>query len=1560
MDFGVLGQLLVSDGDREVEITSGKQRLLLANLLAHGGEVTSTDLLIENIWSETANTRHERALWVHMSNLRSTLQPDRPSRTEGTVIRTRPPGYVIDTDEHEIDANHFEQLVTHGRSLMGTDPEAASATLRRALGLWRGKAFEEFCYEPCVEAEITRLDELRLQAVEVRLEADLARGLAAELISELRTLTAQHPLRERFTAQLMLATHRAGRRAESLRAYSALRNRLIEELGIEPSSDLKRLETSILMDDPELAAPGSGMTTAKGVRPGLAVRGYELREELTRGAIGVTYRGFQPALGRQVAITMLWSEIADDADFIRGSKDRFRQLAELQHPHLVPLHDYWREPGAAFLVSPLLQGGRLSERVRVGPKLTDAEAERLIFEVAGALAITHRHGLVHGRINADSIAFDESGASYLVDLHGECAARSSRPSADGGPSIDGDIAAFKSVVNEAVRNQARPLEGAQDLASSSGRVSLGRIVDEAFGSIRPTQPELGATSSTPTANPYRGLTAFSAADAVVFHGRRSVTQRLLARLAIPGRSGRFVALVGPSGSGKSSTVAAGLLPALAAGGVPDSAKWFVATMTPGTRPFESLEASLLSIAVDPPADLLERLLADDQGLMRTLHQILPGDQCELLLVIDQFEELFTGGDPEATSSFLDSIAAAITAPRSRLRVVATLRADFYDAPLQHLALGELLRDCTEVLPPMSASELQEAIVEPVKPMGIRYESVLVTEIVSTVVGSPGALPLLQHALTELFEARHNHIIDTASYYDIGGVFGALATRAEKLYAKGDETEREATRQVFLRLVTFGDGVDDTRRRIRMSELMELAVPNHTVSEVVQRFSAHRLLIHDLDAATREPTVEIAHEALLTAWTRLTEWIDDARETVRHQRHLRAAMVEWVGANRSPDHLLSGGRLERIAAALTDPASSSSTEREFLDASLAQEALARQEAANVASKLVEAQIRARRRLRLAVISASVVLLVGVLGIAAVLQTRAARDSENRLASTLAAQRLVAASLLEIERDTPLALQLAIEAAYQTAPYGHVTPEAVDALHWAIQESHLTYPAHENTPVAIRSGPAGPAGVFALPLDEIVQLAQSAPGAPLSMEQCDRYFSDRSCPDRPRRFPAGLEILGGDTAYGVVKPGPGALDGSRVEIFGPIFGDQGLVAEIDNFTERTGIQVTMPFISPEPELSRRRNQNESLPDLNWWPQPAALVEQDHDTLIDLSAYLDIETVTSDFGSSILSLGTVGSDGSWPSKEGRLFGLPLRIDIKGLVFYPRAKFEAAGYSVPTSWDELIALSDQMVADGLTPWCFSFETGDLFTGWPGTDLLETLVVREGGAEFYDAWTRHEIPFNDPIMLRAGKKLEKLLLTPGYARAGSSAISRLNFEEEGLGPLLGDNPSCWLYHQAEFLLAWLPAGATVGKDVDTFPFPPKDGDEVDLPALGGGLLMSVYADRPEIREFVKHVASPRWGESWAGFESFLSPNGRFDISTYGAASSPELAAFRQNIGRYAKEALAADVWRFDASDLMPAAIGSVDGDQPGAFYQGMLDVVDGRRTIEEVLNDIEAEWQEL
>jgi WD40 repeat protein len=417
-------------------------------------------------------------------------------------------------------------------------------------------------------------------------------------------------------------------------------------------------------------------------------------------------------------------------------------------------------------------------------------------------------------------------------------------------------------------------------------------------------------------NPYKGLRAFQQSDSKDFHGREKLTQQLIGRMCQEEGTYRFLAVIGPSGSGKSSVIKAGVIPALRHGAIPGSERYFITEMVPSSSALQELEAALLSVAVSPPDDMGAILRESPDGLLRIVNDILPDDGSELLLLIDQFEEVFTLTETHERMHFLESLRVAVTAPDSRLRVIITLRADFYHKPLQYPEFGELVRERTEVVLPLSKAELERAIVAPAERIGVRVERALVERMIEEVYEEPGALPLLQYSLTEMFERRTGLLMTLESYTASGGVLGALARRAEELFVEMNDAQQEAVRQLFLRLVTLGEGTEDTRRRVLHSELPFTREEEDPLQAVLDVFGKYRLLTFSNDPQTREPTVEVAHEALIRQWKRLRDWLANSREDLRVHRRLSGSVLEWRNADRDSSFLASGVRLQQFEALLT--------------------------------------------------------------------------------------------------------------------------------------------------------------------------------------------------------------------------------------------------------------------------------------------------------------------------------------------------------------------------------------------------------------------------------------------------------------------------------------------------------------------------------------------------------------------------------------------------------------------------------------------------------------------
>ncbi len=1085
MDFRLLGPLEVRGGDGLLPLGGPKQRTVLAHLLLRANNLVTAERLIDALWGEEPPGSARNTLQTYIKHLRRLVGRERIEHVSS--------GYVLRVEPGELDLLRFETVVEEARALVPSDLPAAAKGLRGALSHWRGPALEDLSEQPSLRPEITRLEELRIATVEERIGADLALGRHHELVPELETFVALHPFREGAWGYLMVALYRSGRQGDALAAYQRAREVLTAELGIDPSPDLQHIQEQVLKQDVPLDLGGEPL------------RGYRLLELLGEGAFGAVHRAFQPEVGREVAVKIVHPRLAKDPEFIRRFAAEAQLVARLEHPHIVPVYDYWRDPDGAYLVMRYLRGGSLRQLLAAEGALEPHRAAQVIDDVATALAAAHRLGVVHRDVQPANILFDEEGNTYLSDFgiaRDLPTTRSPR-----GRMPPGDIAYYLSP-EEARGETATQRADIYSLGLVLYECLTGRraVVDSPIGeheeerreSIPPvtaTRPDLPpgvdavvgcATANDPAGryadvlefaaearqilagvvirtadgpvevrNPYKGLCAFSEADAEDFFGREELVERLVERFAEDVEGSRFLGVVGPSGSGKSSLVRAGLIPALRAGALPGSETWFYTEMTPGREPFDELAAALLRISVDAPPGLTDRLERDERGLVDAAERVLPDSNSELVLVLDQFEELFTlVDDDDVRARFLASLASAVADSRSRLRVVVTLRADFYDRPLAYQGFGELLGSRVQTVTPLPPPDLARAVAGPAEAVGVTVEAALVAEVSVEFSDHPGALPLLEYALTEAFERRGDHELPLGAYRAIGGMSGALARRAEAFYDGLDDTGKGCVRQLFLRLLALGEDSVETRRRVPRTELASVQVDGRPVDSVADALVASRFVSFDRDPVTRGPTVEVAHEALLRGWDRLAGWIDEARDDLRTNRGLEHAAAEWKGGDRGPSLLLRGSRLEQIETWMsrTDLAPTALTS-EYVDASLRERD--EEGRAEDARRQREGSLRRRSINRLRGLVA--VLAVGALVAASL--ALVARDRgrlAEREARVATARELAGAAVANIDVDAEQSLRLALEAVQTTYRVdGTALPQATEALHRALQADRLVF-------------------------------------------------------------------------------------------------------------------------------------------------------------------------------------------------------------------------------------------------------------------------------------------------------------------------------------------------------------------------------------------------------------------------------------------------------------------------------------------------------------------------
>lgn len=365
-----------------------------------------------------------------------------------------------------------------------------------------------------------------------------------------------------------------------------------------------------------------------------------------------------------------------------------------------------------------------------------------------------------------------------------------------------------------------------------------------------------------------------------------------------------------------------------------------------------------------------------------------------------------------------------------------------------------------------------------------------------------------------------------------------------------------------------------------------------------------------------------------------------------------------------------------------------------------------------------------------------------------------------------------------------------------------------------------------------------------------------------------------------------------------------------------------------------KATIEQSSSFEEQAKIRIQGGNPPEILMYPQPGSVVEQAKAgkaiALEDLGFTADELEKT--FGKYLVSLGEY---------NGKHYGLPTNVNLKSMVWYPKAAFDAKGYTVPKTWDELLALSDKIKASGSAPWCVGFESGSA-TGWPATDWMEDIMLRTAGTDTYDKWVSHKIPFNDPSVKKSAELFGKVMFTPGYVLGGAKNTTAIKFGDAPT-PMFNNPPKCWLHRQASFINSFFPKTAKAGVDYDWFPFPPIDQQGI----LMAGELSTVFKDTPAVRDFLKRFSSVEL-QCAQGAETALSrvsPNLGVQTSCY---ANEQLA----RAAGVLTDALKAGTGRFDASDQMPSAVGS------GSFWSGMVKYVqNGPSSLDGVLNDIEKSW---
>ncbi len=405
--------------------------------------------------------------------------------------------------------------------------------------------------------------------------------------------------------------------------------------------------------------------------------------------------------------------------------------------------------------------------------------------------------------------------------------------------------------------------------------------------------------------------------------------------------------------------------------------------------------------------------------------------------------------------------------------------------------------------------------------------------------------------------------------------------------------------------------------------------------------------------------------------------------------------------------------------------------------------------------------------------------------------------------------------------------------------------------------------------------------------------------------------------------------------------GSAGAEQLTISGPWLGadEENVQKVLDVFREQSGIEVSYVGSDSFETQIIIDAESGSAPNIAVYPQPGLAADMASRGFLTPLADGTGDWIKDNYaaGQSWVDLGTyAGKDGAE-----NLYGFFYKVDLKSLVWFVPENFEDAGYEVPTSMEDLKALTDQIVADGGTPWCIGLGSGGA-TGWPATDWVEDLLLRTQTPDVYDGWVKNEIAFTDERIVGAIEEFGAFARNDAYVAGGAGAVASTDFRDSPKG-MFASPPQCYMHRQASFIPAFFPEGTVVGEDADFFYFPSYAGKELGNPVLGAGTLWAITNDSPEAHKFIEFLQSAEAHETWMALKGFLTPHKGVNPEAFG---DPTLQKMNDVL-------LGATTFRFDGSDLMPGGVGA------GSFWTGMVDYAGGKAAAD-VAGEIQSSWDAL